>query len=93
MSWNYRVMKRTKRNPLHAKDPNIPARQEWVEIVECYYDRNGKPHGYADADLDRAASITELRQQLTKALADTYRAPLKASECRAGQGFPVPCGR
>lgn len=78
MSWNYRLMQRAKRNP---KGKGYPDRDRSVEIVECYYDEDGVPAGYAPANLDSAANVTGLRDMLTHALAATYQPVLKHSDC------------
>lgn len=79
MSWNYRIMKRTKRNP---PGDGLPVREEWVQIVECYYSDIDRPTGHCPADLASAPSVTQLRAQLTRALAATYETPLKASSLK-----------
>jgi len=60
----------------------LPGREEWVEVVECYYDDDGKPRECAKADLDSGDNVSELRFALIHALAATYEPAVKASEMK-----------
>lgn len=59
MSWNHRVMK-------HIDPVN---KEEWLDIHEVYYHKDGQHHSYTKDAIDPCGSnIGELRWVLTKML-------------------------
>jgi len=61
MSWNYRVLRRI--------DPK--RKEEYLQIVETYYNKDGQPDSWTKAGLDIGEDIDEIKAELIHALDGT----------------------
>jgi len=77
MSWNYRAIRKTKRNPIKDGNPKI---LHWYDIHEVYYSKKKRkliPDGWTkDPILGGFESMEDLECSLARMLLDVLKSPV-----------------
>lgn len=74
MSWNYRVVRKQKRNPVKGGKPQV---LHWYDVHEVYYDKKDRVEGWTqDAIFGSFESVEELQLALISMLNDSIKCPV-----------------